>query len=96
MSKRALFAYVGYRAAFRQGLDIDRLQNSINAPDLFDLGLANEFYTTLIGPIEALIKEKHSLLIVPSGALTALPFHLLVMEKPAGESPTPAPSLRIN
>jgi CHAT domain-containing protein len=29
-----------------------------------------------------LIKNKHHLLVVPSGALTALPFHLLVTEKP--------------
>jgi CHAT domain-containing protein len=50
---------------------------------LFDLGLARELYTTLIGPVEALIKDKRHLMVVPSGALTALPFHLLATEKPA-------------
>jgi CHAT domain-containing protein len=33
--------------------------------------------------MEPLIKDKRNLLVVPSGALTALPFHLLVTEKPA-------------
>jgi CHAT domain-containing protein len=49
---------------------------------LFDLGLAHELYETLLGPVEGLIKDKRHLVVVPSGALTALPFHLLVMEKP--------------
>jgi CHAT domain-containing protein len=51
--------------------------------ELFDLGLAHELYGTLLGPIEPLIKDKRHLIVVPSGALTALPFHLLVTEKPA-------------
>jgi CHAT domain-containing protein/Tfp pilus assembly protein PilF len=50
---------------------------------LFDLALAHELYETLIGPVEALIRDKRHLIVVPSGALTALPFHLLVTEKPA-------------
>jgi CHAT domain-containing protein len=50
---------------------------------LFDLGLAHELYNVLIGPVEALIKDERHLIVVPSGALTALPFHLLVTEKPA-------------
>ena len=44
----------------------------------FDLGLANELYTLLIGPVDALVKDKGHLLVAPSGVLTALPFHLLV------------------
>ncbi len=51
--------------------------------ELFDLGLAHELYETLIAPVEGLIKEKRHLIVVPSGPLTALPFHLLVTEKPA-------------
>jgi CHAT domain-containing protein/Tfp pilus assembly protein PilF len=50
---------------------------------LFDLSLAHELYETLLGPIAALIQDKRHLIVVPSGALTALPFHLLVTEKPA-------------
>ena len=63
-------------AAFRRGLDLDSMQ-------LFDLNVANELFALLLGPVDALVKDKGHLLVVPSGALTALPFHLLVTEKPA-------------
>jgi len=72
-------------AAFRRGLDVDELTKSVDArkPELFDLATAHEFYLALLGPVEALIKDKPQLLIVPTGPLTALPFHLLVTDKPA-------------
>ncbi len=72
-------------AAFRRGLDVEELSKSVDAgkPELFDLATAHEFYVALLGPVEALIKDKAQLLIVPSGPLTALPFHLLVTDKPA-------------
>jgi len=72
-------------AAFRQGLDVDQ----ISKPDSsrFDLGLAYELHVSLLGPVEALVRDKKQLLVVPSGALTALPFHLLVTEKPAAAIP---------
>jgi CHAT domain-containing protein/tetratricopeptide (TPR) repeat protein len=57
---------------------------------LFDLAVAHELYETLLGPVEALIKDKRHLLVVPSGALTALPFHLLVAKKPAAAVPASA------
>jgi len=71
-------------AAFRHGLDVAVLAKSAKSgrPELFDLGLAYELYTTLLGPVDASIAGKKNLLVVPTGALTALPFHLLVMEKP--------------
>ncbi len=70
--------------AFRHGLDVDKLRTSIDAgkPELFDLARAHELYAALIGPVEALVKNKRHLLVVPSGALTSLPFHLLVTEQP--------------
>ena len=78
-------------AAFRRGLDPDALERQIEAaratgkqPDLFDLGLANTLYAALLGPVETLIKDKRQLLIVPSGAMTALPFNLLVTDRPSG------------
>jgi tetratricopeptide (TPR) repeat protein len=77
-------------AAFRRGLNIDQLSGTKDASGkttLFDLGLANELYAALLGPVEPLIKEKKELLVVPSGALTALPFHLLVTEKPPAALP---------
>ena len=64
--------------AFRRGLDVDKINNATAASGnagLFDLALANELYVTLLGPVAQLVKDKRSLLVVPSGALTALPFH---------------------
>lgn len=77
-------------SAFRRRLDASSAANTegtTSRSDLFDLALANELYATLFGSIEGLIGEKKQLLIVPTGALTALPFHLLVTEKPT--SPVP-------
>jgi tetratricopeptide (TPR) repeat protein/CHAT domain-containing protein len=72
-------------AALRRGLDVEELTKSVDAgkSELFDLATAHEFYVALLGPVEALIKDKPQLLVVPSGPLTALPFHLLVTDKPA-------------
>lgn len=62
--------------ALRRGLDLSKMEE-------FDLDVAHQLYALLLGPVEALIKDKGHLLVVPSGALTALPFHLLVTDKPA-------------
>jgi CHAT domain-containing protein/tetratricopeptide (TPR) repeat protein len=70
-------------AAFRRGLDLEKLQSSRGKPELFDLALAHELYLTLIGPVEPLVKDKRHLIVVPTGALTSLPFDLLVTEQPA-------------
>jgi CHAT domain-containing protein/Tfp pilus assembly protein PilF len=74
-------------AAFRLGLDVGHASDASGKTGLFDLARAYELYATLLGPVEALVKDKRSLLVVPSGALTALPFHLLVTEKPAAAIP---------
>ena len=81
-------------AAFRRGLDVDELTKSVSMgkAQLFDLAAAHELYVALLGPVEALIKDKPQLLIVPSGPLTALPFHLLVTDKPA----IAVPQMQIN
>jgi CHAT domain-containing protein len=47
----------------------------------FDLGRAYALYKALFGQIEDLISDK-SLLVVPSGPLTQLPFQVLVTEPP--------------
>lgn len=73
--------------AFRRGLDVGKARDGTGKSGLFDLALANELYLTLLGPVEALIRDKRSLLTVPSGALTALPFHLLVTETPQAAIP---------
>jgi CHAT domain-containing protein len=48
----------------------------------FDLARAHGLYKALFGQVEDIIKGKH-LLIVPSGALTRLPFQTLVTVQPA-------------
>jgi CHAT domain-containing protein len=75
----------------RQGLDVNDLLRSIDAgkPVLFNLGVAYDLYQTLLAPVDDVIAAKRHLLAVPTGALTALPFHLLVTERP----PVPAPAL---
>jgi CHAT domain-containing protein/tetratricopeptide (TPR) repeat protein len=47
----------------------------------FDINRSYELYEALFGQIEDAIKDRH-LLIVPSGALTQLPFQVLITEKP--------------
>ena len=71
-------------AAFRRGLDVDELVKSVQVgkPELFDADLAHELYRTLLGPVEGVLKGKTHLIVVPTGALTALPAHLLVSEQP--------------
>jgi CHAT domain-containing protein/tetratricopeptide (TPR) repeat protein len=72
-------------AAFRRGLDVNVLDSA--SGKLFDLGLANELYVSLLGPVEAQVKRKSHLVVVATGSLTALPFQLLVTEAPAKAVP---------
>lgn len=73
--------------AFRKGLDVGKARDASGKSGLFDLALASELYVALLGPVEALTKDKRNLLVVPSAALTALPFHLLVTETPQAAIP---------
>jgi CHAT domain-containing protein/tetratricopeptide (TPR) repeat protein len=70
-------------AALRDGIDIEKLQKPTRNPVLFDLKLAHELYVALLGPVETLVKDKRHLVVVPSEALTSLPFHLLLTAPPA-------------
>jgi CHAT domain-containing protein/tetratricopeptide (TPR) repeat protein len=72
----------------RQGLEIADQQHVNQIGKLFDLGLAHELYSVLLKPVAELIDKKQHLIIVPSGALTGLPFQLLVTEEPATERPS--------
>jgi len=74
-------------AVLRRGLDVGKASDSSGKSGLYDLALANELYAALFAPVERLVKDKRSLLVAPAGALTALPFHLLVAEKPAAAIP---------
>ena len=75
-------------AVFRRGLDADEYEKSVanGKPILFDLGLAHELYATLLQPVESAVKDKKRLIVVPTGALTALPFHLLMTQAPSGRT----------
>jgi CHAT domain-containing protein/Tfp pilus assembly protein PilF len=75
-------------AAFRRGLDVDAVTGPPSG--WFDLTVANELYAALLAPVDDMVKGKRHLMVVPSGALTALPFHLLVTEKLQGASPSDA------
>ncbi|RXH19210.1 CHAT domain-containing tetratricopeptide repeat protein [Bradyrhizobium guangzhouense] len=66
-------------AHLRQGL-----ANPEAAQSSFDLDASFNLYNALFGPIAADIVGKPKLLIVPAGALTSLPFQVLVTKKPDG------------
>jgi CHAT domain-containing protein len=76
-------------AAWAEGSNCSKLLGvSLTTDDLqpgkplpFDLARAHALYKALFGEVEGLIKGKH-LLIVPSGALTRLPFQVLVTQAP--------------
>jgi CHAT domain-containing protein/tetratricopeptide (TPR) repeat protein len=55
--------------------------DALGKPLPFDLARAYALYKGLFGQIEDLIKDKR-LLVVPSGPLTQLPFHVLVTKAP--------------
>jgi CHAT domain-containing protein/Tfp pilus assembly protein PilF len=80
-------------ASFRRGLDVGALEESARADGtgLFSLKVAYELYLTLLGDVEELIRDKRHLIVVPSGALTAVPMHLLVSG--ASEEATESKSL---
>jgi CHAT domain-containing protein/tetratricopeptide (TPR) repeat protein len=60
-------------------------------PKPFDLVASFELYSALMGPVESVIAAKPKLLVVPTGALTSLPFHVLITRKP---DPSVAPNDR--
>ena len=69
------------RCAHLLGIAVERAPKD-DGPLPFDLFRAHELHKALFGTVEDLIRDKR-LIIVPSGPLTALPFHVLVTEKPA-------------
>jgi CHAT domain-containing protein len=65
------------------------IDHRIGQPLPFDAGRAHALYKALFGRVEDLIRNKH-LFIVPSGALTQLPFQMLVTDKPGATQVGPA------
>jgi CHAT domain-containing protein/Tfp pilus assembly protein PilF len=66
-------------------------QGRASQPLPFDHARANRLYKGLFGQVEDLIKDKH-LLIVPSGALTQLPFAVLLSTPPAADGVGKSPA----
>lgn len=71
----------GSRCAELLKVSYSRADHANGKPLPFDVARANRLYAALFGQVEDLIKDK-SLLIVPSGALTQLPFPVLVTAPP--------------
>ena len=78
----------GYVTALRNGLD--PLASETAAP--FDVARAHELYRLLLGPVEAVIRDKPNLILVPTGPLTSLPFQVLVTAPPEAGATGPAAS----
>jgi CHAT domain-containing protein/tetratricopeptide (TPR) repeat protein len=76
----------------RRCLELLRLGSPPGAADLapFDLGRAYTLYRALLGELEDLIAGKH-LLIVPTGPLARLPFHVLVTQPPGAQPQSAGP-----
>lgn len=76
--------------SLRPSLDTEDLKAGLsNGASLFDLGLSYDLYAKLLEPLENVFASKTHLIIVPSGALTSLPFQVLITKKPT----TPHPKL---
>jgi CHAT domain-containing protein len=72
---------LGSRCADLLKTSYTEVDHEDHKPLPFDRDRAHALYKALFGQIEDVIKDKH-LLIVPSGALTQLPFQVLITEKP--------------
>lgn len=67
-------------ALLRKGLDLSALQSGKVKP--VSLRALHELYSAVLGPVEKIIRNKSQILVVPAGALTSLPFQILVTASP--------------
>jgi CHAT domain-containing protein len=67
------------------GTQYEQADYATGKPLPFDAARAHSLYKGLFGEFEDLIKDK-DLLLVPSGPLTQLPFHVLVTKPPASKN----------
>ena len=65
----------------RTGVDITKSTDFKTLPK-YDLDLSYNLYMKLFGPIQDLLINLDSLIIIPSGPLESIPFNLLITEKP--------------
>jgi CHAT domain-containing protein/tetratricopeptide (TPR) repeat protein len=71
-------------AALRRGLDptLSATPGESQGHGAFDLARAHELYRLVLGPVEEVIRDKPSLILVPTGPLTSLPFQVLLTGAP--------------
>ena len=62
----------------RSGLDL----SNASPNRAFDLAAAHDLYRAVVGPVENVVISKSHLLVVGAGALTSLPFQVLLTQKP--------------
>lgn len=60
---------------------LSRLNKPCEAYDT-DLERAHKLYVDLLGPVAKVVEHKRHLILVPSGPLTGLPFHMLLTASP--------------
>jgi CHAT domain-containing protein len=48
----------------------------------FDLGRAHALYKLVLGPVAPVLRDKRHVIVVPAGALTSIPFQVLVTASP--------------
>ena len=77
-----------YDRKLRNALQADKLGELASSGELFDLGVANDVYRKLFGPVESVIKGKRQLIVVSSGPLTSMPFQSLVVTPPQTRQPS--------
>ncbi|MDA9967427.1 CHAT domain-containing protein, partial [bacterium] len=71
-------------AALRSDIDLSGVENIAALPE-FDLDLAHDLYSKLLGPAADMLEGVEHLLVVPTGPMESLPFNLLVTEPPVSE-----------
>ncbi|MDC0431596.1 CHAT domain-containing protein, partial [Paracoccaceae bacterium] len=71
-------------AALRSDIDLSGVENIAALPE-FDLDLAHDLYSKLLGPVADILEDVEHLLVVPTGPMESLPLNLLVTEPPTAE-----------
>jgi CHAT domain-containing protein len=70
-------------------IELTGVQRTKDDPPPFDINRAHLLYQALIGPVAAMVDAKKAITIVPSGALSMLPFQALVSAIPVAAGVAP-------
>lgn len=86
---RRLLYFAGAEVGASVG-EIARWESEITGNGAFDRKTAAALYQSLVAPVAGALAGKKALYVVTSGALTALPFSILVAAPPQGNDDDPA------